>query len=99
MARYAISLAPEQMAAFEGSYRVSEEMLFEVKLRDKQLTFQATGQDAYPIFPYDQRHFFIKGTDITVVFEENGDKEITALVWTQSGRASRFEKLGSTEQP
>lgn len=99
VARYAISLAPEQMAAFEGSYRVSEEMLFEVKLRDNQLTFQATGQDAYPIFPYDQRHFFIKGTDITVVFEENGDKEITALVWTQSGRASRFEKLDSTEQP
>ncbi|TVR40954.1 MAG: serine hydrolase [Cryomorphaceae bacterium] len=97
VARHEIILSPEQLAAFEGAYRVSDDMIFEVKIRDNQLTFQATGQDAYPIFPYDQRHFFIKGTDITVAFEENGNKEITALVWTQSGNASRFEKLDSTE--
>jgi len=89
-----IVLPAEVMKSYEGNFYVTEEMTFHLNLSEEgYLYFQATGQDAFRVLPYQKDGFFLKNTDVSIEFIRNDKNEIIQLIWKQGGRSDRFEKI------
>jgi CubicO group peptidase (beta-lactamase class C family) len=80
-----IALDEGALGKFVGNYQLAPNFVIAIKLAGDQLSEQATGQKACPIFPESNTEFFLKVVDAQISFEENSAGKVTRLVFHQGG--------------
>lgn len=84
--RQAVTLAPELLRAYEGTYELSPDFAFTVRLDGGKLMAQATGQDAFELFAEKPDFFFFKVVDAQISFTRDASGKIVGAVLHQNGR-------------
>jgi len=81
----AISLSADVLAKYVGNYQLAPNFAIAITLSGDQLSEQATGQAAFPIFPDSKTEFFLKVVDAKISFEEDSAGKVTGFVFHQGG--------------
>lgn len=84
--REAVAIDPDQFAEYEGVYAVAPTFKITVFREGNGLKAQATGQDAFDIFPESEDRFFLKVVDAQLLFNRDESGAITGLILFQNGR-------------
>jgi CubicO group peptidase (beta-lactamase class C family) len=84
-----ISVPRAALERFAGIYDLSPTFMLTITLAGDQLTCQATGQSAFPIFPEAETKFFVKAVDAQIEFFTDAGGAVTHLVLHQNGRDNR----------
>ena len=87
--RQAITVAPESLRAYEGVYELSPTFVITVSVVDDRLMAQATGQDAFQLYPEAADKFFLRVVDAQVTFTRDGSGAVDGLILHQGGRDGR----------
>ena len=87
--RQAITVAPELLRAYEGVYELSPTFVITVSVVDDRLMAQATGQDAFQLYPEAADKFFLRVVDAQVTFTRDGSGAVDGLILHQGGRDGR----------
>jgi len=80
-----IALDAGALGKFVGNYQLAPNFVIAITLAGDQLSEQATGQKACPIFPESNTEFFLKAVDAQISFEEDSAGKVTGLVFHQDG--------------
>jgi len=83
--RQEISLSPEQMAPFVGTFEIQPGFNIVFTLEDGQLMTQATGQEKFPVFPETPTKFFLKVVDAQVEFMADDTGGYGSIMLHQGG--------------
>ncbi|SEL26936.1 CubicO group peptidase, beta-lactamase class C family [Roseateles sp. YR242] len=86
-----VTLTPEQLAPLEGVYLLSPTMKIRMMAQGNRLFSQATGQQAFELFPKSPREFFAKVTPLEIIFDP-GTGPAPALTVRQGGRDTRASR-------
>jgi CubicO group peptidase (beta-lactamase class C family) len=84
--RKTITVAPEVLEQYVGTYPLSPAFAITVTLEDGQLMEQATHQPKFPIFPEASDKFFLKVVDAQIEFVRNASGAVKSLILHQGGR-------------
>ncbi len=82
----AIDADAEELQHYVGKYRLNASAVVTVERRRDQLFVQLTGQQAFPVFPYETDKFFYKAVDARLHFERGEDGRVDAVVLDQAGQ-------------
>jgi len=82
--RTIISLTPEQLAPFVGTYLAEPDDVVEVMLEGGGLKVHI-GPQSIAIHPFGPRQFFIREVEVQLDFEAGADGRIERLIWRQGG--------------
>ncbi|MBE9067993.1 serine hydrolase [Leptolyngbya cf. ectocarpi LEGE 11479] len=82
----AIDLDPSLYEKYVGTYQLLPEMQVMIQVVEGELTAQATGQDAFVLYPMSETDFFAQVADITVTFSLSEDKTVKGLTLRQLGQ-------------
>jgi serine-type D-Ala-D-Ala carboxypeptidase/endopeptidase len=80
-----VSLSPQLLDEYQGTYRLSPTMLLKVFPVNNQLVMQATGQAALPFYASAKDEFFTGVGDIRVSFKHDAQGKVDSLVLHQHG--------------
>jgi D-alanyl-D-alanine-carboxypeptidase/D-alanyl-D-alanine-endopeptidase len=83
---------------YVGTYRLADKFLLQVFRVNDGLLTRATGQDAFPIFPFAPNEFFAKVAGIGMSFMRDPKGVVTGLVLHQNGDRAA-PKLSPSELP
>ena len=93
--RKEISLPPEQLQRYAGTYSLAPNVDIMVTMRDGQLYAQLSGQRQFPAFAESDRRFFFKVVDAQLeFFPETGP--VTHVVLFQNGAERKAMRTGDT---
>jgi CubicO group peptidase (beta-lactamase class C family) len=84
--RNEISVQPDILAKYVGTYQLAPEFNIVITLEGSQLMEQATGQAKLPLFAESEAKFFLKIVDAQIEFFRDDKGEVTNLVLHQGGR-------------
>jgi CubicO group peptidase (beta-lactamase class C family) len=84
--RETIAVALDVLKTYEGTYELSPEFGFTVKLDGTRLMVQATNQPAFELFPEKPDYFFLKVADAQISFTRDASGKITGAILHQNGR-------------
>ncbi|MES2444411.1 MAG: serine hydrolase domain-containing protein [Pseudomonadota bacterium] len=84
--RAEVTLAPAALAAYPGTYDVSPDFGFVVRVEGARLIVQATGQDPLELHAEKPDHFFFKEVDAQIVFRRDAAGKVDAATLFQNGR-------------
>ncbi len=88
-----IPLPASVLAKYIGAYQLAPGFVITITLSGHQLSEQATGQAAFPIFPQSPTEFFLKVVDAQISFVENSGGQVNGLVLHQGGRDVPGKKI------
>ena len=88
-------MSSQQLDTYTGEYQLAENFTLRIFSKDDQLYAQATGQDAFPIFPSAENTFFAKVADIRIDFQLGNDGQADSLELHQGGHTTSARKLGN----
>lgn len=91
--RKEINLPIEKLQNLVGKYAITPEMSITISLNKEQLYAQMTGQGAIPIYPESDLFFFLKVVDAQIMFEMNGNNNITRLYLLQNQQKIEAQKV------
>ena len=94
--RKEISLAPDTLKKYVGTYALGPNTNMMVTLDGAQLLTQVSGQRKLPIFPESETHFFVKAVDAQLEFLEDATGNVTHLVLHQGGRDMKAPRTSDT---
>ena len=94
----AIVLPNEQLDEYVGTYKLADKFLLKVFRQNEGLFAQATGQSAFPIFPFASNEFFAKIAWISISFKPDANGMVNGLVLHQNGDRTA-PKLNASELP
>jgi serine-type D-Ala-D-Ala carboxypeptidase/endopeptidase len=94
----AIVLPGASLDDYVGTYRLADKFLLQVFRVNDGLFTRATGQDAFPIFPFAPNEFFAKVAGIGISFMRDPKGVVTGLVLHQNGDRAA-PKLSPSELP
>lgn len=80
------TLAPAALQAYPGTYDVSPQFGFVVRLEGNKLIVQATGQAPLELHAEKPDHFFLKEVDAQIVFRRDESGKVDAATLHQNGR-------------
>ena len=80
-----LTVLPEVLARYAGTYKLTEEFLVVVRVRDGKLTAQATRQGEFEIFPESETRFFAKVAPIVITFGDIVDGKAGSFLIEQGG--------------
>ena len=83
--RTEITVDPETLAEYEGSYELAPGFILKFWVDGEQLMTQATNQPAFPVFAQKADHFFLKVVDAKLVFNRDTAGEVTSVTLHQNG--------------
>lgn len=89
----AITLSPEALKSFEGTYELAPAFKIVVRAQDSQLFAQATGQPEFEIFAEDEDSFFSKVVPASVDFEKDDTGAVSGLILHQGGQDMPGKKI------
>ncbi len=84
--RKEISVSPEILSRYVGTYEMSPAVKMFITQQNGQLMSQLTGQGQIPLFAESETRFFPKVVDAEIEFTSNPKGEVTGLVLHQGGR-------------
>lgn len=84
--RVEVALAPAALQAYPGTYDVTPEFGFVVRVEGSKLIVQATGQGPLELHAEEPDHFFFKEVDAQIVFRRDASGKIDAAILHQNGR-------------
>ena len=84
--RKAITLAPEALTAYAGSYDISPTFGFTVTVEGGKLIAQATRQPPLELFAEKPDHFFFRAVDAQLVFTRDAAGTVNGAILHQNGR-------------
>jgi hypothetical protein len=84
--RQEVSLPPDVLKDYVGSYPFTADFAIEITLEGTLLVEQATGQQKCPLFAEAKDKFFLKVVDAQIEFVRDATGNVTALVLHQGGR-------------
>jgi CubicO group peptidase (beta-lactamase class C family)/ATP-dependent Clp protease adapter protein ClpS len=84
----AIVLPSASLDEYVGTYELAENFLLYVRQMNDGLYARATGQGAFPIFPWAPNEFFAKVAGISMTFTRNLEGAVDGLVLHQHGDRS-----------
>lgn len=82
----AIDVDAEKLQHYVGKYRLGADAVLTVERHRDQLFVQLTGQQAFPVFPYETDKFFYKVVDARLHFERSEDGKVDAVILDQAGQ-------------
>ena len=82
----AIEVDPALYDKYVGNYQLLPEMQVSIQVEEGELTAQATGQDAFVLYPTSKTEFFAKAADITITFSINDEGSVKGLTLRQLGQ-------------
>lgn len=80
-----VAIEPGLLDGYVGNYQLAPGFVITITRAANQLSAQATGQGAFPIFPEGDRAFFAKVTELQIRFETDAQGKATGLTLTQGG--------------
>ncbi|WP_428304598.1 serine hydrolase [Lacipirellula sp.] len=83
--RKVVDMPVETLKKYVGKYPLSLLFALNVTLDGEQLKVQATGQDAFPIYPSSETEFFYRVVDAQITFVVDEKGEATKLILHQNG--------------
>ncbi len=86
-ARETITLPVEMLSRYVGRYELDGGVIITVTLEDGQLMAQTEGQDAVPLFPMSETHFYMDVVPGEVEFELDEQGRVTGFTLDQAGRS------------
>ncbi|MEO1182209.1 MAG: serine hydrolase [Cyanobacteria bacterium J06636_28] len=89
----AVDIDPALYEKYVGLYQLLPELQVNLWIEDNQLVGQATGQDAFVLYPSSETEFFAKIVDITVEFSLGEDGTVEGFTLTQLGQDLFAPKL------
>jgi D-alanyl-D-alanine-carboxypeptidase/D-alanyl-D-alanine-endopeptidase len=81
-----VSLEPQVLASYAGSYAVHGQPVFTVTVNDGHAFFQVSGQRAYEMFPSARDELYFKVADAQVSFHRDESGSVTSLTLHQDGQ-------------
>ncbi|HEX6563102.1 MAG TPA: serine hydrolase, partial [Chthoniobacterales bacterium] len=97
-AEKAIVVAGSELKEYLGTYKLADQLLVKVFLTGNQLFTQATGQQAFPIFPSAKDEYFANVGLIRITFTRDDQGAVIGMVVHQHGDHTA-PKLGVTGTP
>ena len=76
---------PELYDSYVGKFEFLNGAYIDIIRKDNKLFAQATGQDAFEIFPETNNKFFAKVIDASIEYKTNDKGEVTELIFEQIG--------------
>lgn len=91
--RVPVEASRDALQRYVGRYQLRPGFVIEVRVRDRRLTAQASGQPEFRLFPASDTRFFLTVVDAEVEFVVDDDGEVGELILYQNGerRARRIE--------
>jgi CubicO group peptidase (beta-lactamase class C family) len=83
--RKAITVAPDVLQQYIGTYPLTPAFAITVTLENGQLMEQATHQPKFPIFPETKDKFFLKVVDAEIEFVRDASGTVKSLILHQGG--------------
>ncbi len=83
--RKEITLTPEQLAAYVGTYQLAPNVDLKIMLEGDHLETQLTGQPKFPIFAETPTLFFLKVVDAQLEFAKDASGKVTQVTLHQNG--------------
>ena len=90
--RKEITVAPDQLAQYEGVYELAPTFAITMRVKDGKLMTQATGQQEFELFPEAKDRFFLKVVDAQVEFTRDASGKVTGAILHQGGRSTPAPK-------
>ena len=90
--RQTATVAPDQLAQYEGVYELAPTFAITMRVKDGKLMTQATGQQEFELFPESKDRFFLKVVDAQVEFTRDANGKVTGIILHQGGRATPAPK-------
>lgn len=84
--RQSVSLAPEALQAYVGTYDIAPTFGITIRAEGGKLIAQATGQDPIEMLAEKPDHFFFRTVDAELVFTRDAQGRITGATLHQGGR-------------
>lgn len=97
-AHKAITVPAAALEEYEGTYKLADKFLVKVFRIDDKLYAQATGQGAFPIFPWAANEFFANVGGISISFTRDAKGAVNGLVLHQNGDRAA-PKMSAAELP
>ena len=94
--RKEVTVAPEVLARYVGTYSLAPKVDIMIRLEDGQLTSQVSGQVRTPLFAKSETAFFLKVVDASLDFVTGDDGEATHLILHQGGRDREAMRTSKT---
>ncbi len=85
--RKEITVAPDQLAQYEGVYELAPTFAITMRVKEGKLMTQATGQQEFELFPESKDRFFLKVVDAQVEFTRDASGKVTGAILHQGGRS------------
>jgi CubicO group peptidase (beta-lactamase class C family) len=83
--RMEITLTPDQLQPFVGTFEIQPGFNIVFTVEDGQLMTQATGQQKFPVYPETPTRFFLKVVDAQVEFMPDSDGTFNSIMLHQGG--------------
>src|ERR1700731_845131 len=84
--RKEISVSPEILKQYVGTYELTPKFSLAITLEDGQLISQGTNQEKVPMYAESETMFFLKLVDAQIEFVRNQKGEVTHMLLHQNGR-------------
>ncbi len=94
-----VALSPVKLDAYQGVYQLAPGFALTIRRTGYQLTAQATGQGAAPIFPSAPDHFFYKVVDAQITFQRDASGKVTGLILRQFEHDMPAKRTGDAPSP
>ncbi|MBX2965361.1 MAG: serine hydrolase [Cyclobacteriaceae bacterium] len=91
--RAVFDLNPTDFDVYVGEYELAPGFLIKVWREENNYKAQATGQQAFEIFPESATKFFLKVVEAQIEFFKNEQGEVTSMTLYQGGRAMPGKKV------
>lgn len=88
-----VTVPLEILKKYVGEYALAPAFTITIRLEGDQLIQQATGQDAYPIFPASQTRFYLKVADAQMAFHTDDTGTVTGMTLYQGGMELPGKKI------
>lgn len=93
--RTAITLAPDVLSRYVGSYQLTPELRLDITQKDGALYMHPTSQAVMQLWPESEHDFFLKELDAQVTFVEDHGT-VSALVLHQGGQDATAPRVSAT---
>lgn len=82
----AITIAPEVLERYVGTYQVTPEFQVTIAVESEQLHIQGTGQPQIPLYPTSETEFFARMLEFRIVFNTAPDGTVESATLLQNGQ-------------
>jgi CubicO group peptidase (beta-lactamase class C family) len=94
--RNEISVAPQILEQYVGTYELAPKINMMIRLENGQLSSQVSGQGKSPLFAKSETTFFPKVVDAEIEFGKAENGAVTYLVLRQGGRDNKAARISDT---